>query len=277
MARPWLSVVVLTWNSSGDLLRCIRSIERCDGGGVELIVVDNGSNASHAERLARALGGTSVRLLRCDHNVGVAGGRNLGLSAARGRYLSILDDDCVVTKGALSAMTGHLDEHRSVGVVGPRIVGFDGALQLSARRVPGVRSMLFNRPPLNRVWPDHPEVRRYLMADAPHDRVLEVDYVLGACQVFRREVWERLGPLDEGIFYGPEDADWCLRVRDAGWQVHYVPQAVVFHHYRRLAAANPLGRHQLSQLTGLARFFYRNRRVLARVAPAQNPLGWLPW
>ncbi len=238
--------------------------------------MDNGSESVHAERLARALPGRA-RLVVSDRNRGVAGGRNLGLQAASGRYLAILDDDCIVEADPFGVLAEYLDGHPDVGLVGPRILGLGGQLQLSCRRIPGVRSMLFNRPPLSWVRPEHPEVRRYLMADASHESDMEVDYVLGACQVFRREVWESLGPLDEGIFYGPEDADWCLRIRDAGWRVHYVPEATVWHHYRRIAAANPFSRHQVAQIRGLARFFYRNRHRLARHAPEQNPLGWLPW
>lgn len=91
-------------------------------------------------------------------------------------------------------------------------------------------------------------MRRHLMADEPHDRPLKVLYMISACHLFRTDVARAVGPLDPELAYGWEDADWCIRMRDAGAEVVYFPAAMVVHSYRRITRRSPVSRAALRQL-----------------------------
>ncbi|HJS70949.1 MAG TPA: glycosyltransferase, partial [Gaiellaceae bacterium] len=215
-----------------------------------------------AEVVAEGFPKTEVVTLAA--NVGVAA-RNAGLRRARGRLRMFLDSDARLTAGALPELVAYLDAHPEVGLVGPKLVYEDGTLQLSARRFPPRLLPLMRRPPLGRLFEDSAPVRRHLMADDRHDRTREVEYVLGACQLFTAEAQAAAGEIDPRIFFGPDDVDWCLRIRRAGLQVVYHPAATVVHGYRRSSAARPASRIALRQLTAFARFQWTWRRERARL------------
>jgi GT2 family glycosyltransferase len=121
------------------------------------------------------------------------------------------------------------------------------------------------RPPLGRLFEDSAPVRRHLMADDRHDLTREVEYVLGACQLFTAEAQAAAGEIDPRIFFGPDDVDWCLRIRRSGLRVVYHPAATVVHGYRRSSAARPASRIALRQLAAFARFQWTWRRQRARL------------
>jgi GT2 family glycosyltransferase len=92
-----------------------------------------------------------------------------------------------------------------------------------------------------------------------------VEYVLGACQAFRAEAQKAAGEVDERIWYGPDDADWCFAIRSAGYDVLYVPEATVIHDYRRSSAARPASRLALRHLRAFAHFQWKWRRHRRRL------------
>ncbi len=225
---------------------------------VETILVDNGSTDDTLAWVARAH--PQITVVPLPDNIGVAA-RDHGLRRARGRYTMFLDSDAELTAGALPGMAQALDAHPAWGLIGPRLVYADGTLQLSARRFPPLLLPLLRRPPLKRFFDDGRTVRRHLMADEPHDRPRPVLYVLGACQLFRTSLARIAGPFDDRVFLGWDDADWCIRIRDAGGEVIYLPTETVVHAYRRLTAQRPVSRAAWRQLKAHA---YFQRRYLSR-------------
>jgi GT2 family glycosyltransferase len=173
-----------------------------------------------------------------------------------------LDSDAELTPGALPALVQALEEHADWGLAGPRLVNQEGQLELSCRRFPPLLLPLLRRPPLERVFGDSRVVRKHLMSDVDHERVRAVPYVLGACQIFRTSLARRAGRFDQRIFYGPDDIDWCIRIRDAGGEIVYFPDATVVHAYRRMTRRRPLSRAALRHLTAFVYFHwkYRDRR-----------------
>ena len=261
--QPDVTVIVVAHDVRDEVLACLASVEEHSAPvKAEVVLVDNDSRDGTAETVAEAFPKTEVVTLAA--NVGVAA-RNAGLRRARGRLRMFLDSDARLTAGALPELVGYLDGHPDVGLVGPRLVYEDGTLQLSARRFPPRFLPLMRRPPLGRLFEDSASVRRHLMADDRHDRTREVEYVLGACQLFTAEAQAAAGEIDPRILFGPDDVDWCLRVRRAGLQVVYHPAATVVHGYRRSSAARPASRSALRQLTAFARFQWTWRRERARL------------
>jgi GT2 family glycosyltransferase len=260
---PDVTVIVVAHDVRDEVLACLASVEEhAAPGKAEVVLVDNASHDGTAEAAAEAFPGVEIVPLAA--NVGVAA-RNAGLRRARGRLRMFLDSDARLTAGALPELVAFLDAHPEVGLVGPKLVYEDGTLQLSARRFPPLLLPLMRRPPLGRLFEDGASVRRHLMADDRHDVTREVEYVLGACQLFTAEAQAAAGEIDPRIFFGPDDVEWCLRVRRAGLQVVYHPAATVVHGYRRTSAAKPASRIALRQLAAFARFQWTWRHERGRL------------
>ncbi len=219
---------------------------------VEVIYVDNASTDDTLQWLAATW--PSVRVVALGRNrFGIA--REHGLRLVRGRLTMFLDSDAQLTHGALPRMVAALDENPGWGMVGPKLVYDDGDLQLSCRRYPPVALPFLRRPPLDRWFDDGRTVRHHLMADDDHAHARPVLYVISACQLFRTELARAAGPFDEhSLAWGWEDTDWCLRIRDAGGEIVYLPSATVIHTYRRLTAAQPVSTDALKQLRAHVRF-----------------------
>ena len=254
---PDVSVIVIAHDVCEEVLTCLASIEAHRGSlAVESIVVDNGSSDGTADAVEHRFPAATV--IRRPTNQGVVA-RNHGLRVASGRMRMFLDSDARLTEDALPRMVAHIDSDPSIGLVGPRLVYPDGRMQLSARRFPPLVLPLLRRPPLAGLFEDSPLVRRHLMADEPHDRARAVEYVLGACQLFSARAQREAGEIDERIFFGPDDADWCFGVRTAGLDVVYLPQATVVHDYRRATAKRPLSGAALTHLRAFLIFQWKWR------------------
>jgi len=261
--RPDVSIIVIAHDVRDDVLDCVASIERhAEPLRVETILVDNASTDGTADAVAEAF--PSVETIELPQNEGLTA-RNHGLRRARGRLRMFLDSDATLTPGALPELAGFLDAHPDIGLVGPRLVYPDGRLQLSARRYPPLTIPLRRRPPFNRLLEDTPAVRRHLMAEDTPTSPREVEYVLGACQLFRSEAQSAAGEIDSRMWFGPDDADWCFRIREAGFRIAYDPNATVVHDYRRSSAERPISRMAVRHLAGFAWFQWKWRKERRRL------------
>lgn len=250
--RPDVSVIVIARDVRDEVLTCFESIERHAGDVTyEAFLVDNASSDGTAEAVRERF--PEVEVVSLSTNEGLPA-RNHGLRRARGRYRMFIDSDAALTPGALPTMVEALESDPTVGLVGPRLIYPDGSLQLSTRRYPPLMLPFLRRPPLDRFFEDGPTIRRHLMAGEPHDRRRRAEYVLGACQLFRAEAQAAAGEIDERIWFGHDDADWCFSMRVAGWEILYVPDARVIHDYRRTSAQQPLSTFALRQLAAHLHF-----------------------
>ena len=228
MSFPDLSICTVNWNTRRDLEQALASVLNSDSGvRVQVVVLDNASEDGSAEMVRERF--PTAALLESDENVGFARGYNRAAREAEGRHLLMLNPDTIVRPGALERLVSFLDSHARVGAAGPRLLNPDGSLQFSCRHFPRPLAAVFRNTPLGRVAPGNRFTRDYLMTDWDHNEVREVDWVSGAAICIRREAWEEAGGFDEGYFMYAEDMDWCLRAREAGWGIYYVPEAVIVH------------------------------------------------
>lgn len=238
-----------------SILRCLESVETERLAEWETIVVVNsdedGTVAALAERFPY------VRLIVNRTNRGVGPARNQGLRLARGRIIVLLDADTIVFPGSLRGLAEALEKDAEAGVLGPKLVSRDGALQPSARRFPTIQSKLRRRalPGLSRLLPSDEVV----LADG---EPIDVDYVIGACQAIKREALDDVGLLDERIFYGPEDVDFCLRMWRKGWRVRWDGRWTVYHEEQRVTRRKPLSALSLRHVMALGYFFLKHRYFL---------------
>lgn len=264
--RPDVSIIVIAHEVRDEVLACLSSVEEYAGDvSYEVILVDNASSDGLAPAVAERF--PAVETIVLPTNEGLPA-RNHGLRRARGRHRMFIDSDALLRPGALRTMIGALDDDPSIGLVGPRLIYPDGSLQLSTRRFPPLLLPLLRRPPLGRFFEDGPTIRHHLMAGEAHDRTRRVEYVLGACQVFRAEAQAAAGEIDERIWFGHDDADWCFSMREAGWEILYLPDAEVVHDYRRTSAQQPLSSFALRQLAAHVHFQQKwvraRRRLIAQ-------------
>lgn len=251
-----LSIVIISWNSLPMLRACMAALgESLARPETELIWVDNGSTDHAADWMERWIAdhGTDAKIIRLDRNRGVAYARNRGVEAATGDYVLFLDDDTEPTVRALEAMTDYVRSRPKVGICGVALRDREGNLQRSFKDYPGLGAKLRN------VFRSLLGMKEKVTAPA---KPTEICYVIGACQLVRREVFDRIGLLDESIFYGPEDADFCIRAREAGYVTVYLPSVSIMHHWRRATSRrllSPLGRKHIA---ALFHFYRKHRRWL---------------
>ena len=261
--------MIVAHSERAELERCLGSIRDHAALPVQIVLVDNASTddtlpwvrANHPE----------VEVVELAENIGVAA-RQHGLERGEAPLTMFLDSDAALTPGALPAMVEAIGRNPGWGLIGPRLVGDDGALQLSTRRFPPRILPLLRRPPLSRWFEDSHLVQHHLMADADHGHTRPVLYVLGACQLFRTQLARAAGSFADWIFLGLDDADWCFRIRDAGGEIVYFPEATVIHTYRRRTAASPVSRASLRMLRAFADFQWRWRKRRPELIALQERL-----
>ncbi|MEB3220697.1 MAG: glycosyltransferase family 2 protein [Candidatus Sericytochromatia bacterium] len=239
MSQPTLAIVIVSWNTREDVLACLASLRQAGLAVPHAIwVVDNASTDGSAEAIAASH--PEARLISAPTNLGFARGNNVALAQVEADHVLLLNPDTLVAPGQLERLVAHLEAHPRVGAVGPRLVFGDGSYQLSA--MPFVA-------PWDLYW-EHARFPAALQPAAqrqprrlyafPEAGAREVDMVIGAALMVRREVLSRVGPLDEGYFMYGEEMDWCWRIRQAGWRVEWLADATVTHLGGRAAAHVPL-------------------------------------
>lgn len=233
-----LSILIVNWNTRDLLADCLRSIADCrfkiqDSQSSivnlqsEIIVVDNASTDGSAAMVRERF--PWVKLIENAENVGFARANNQGIEQAMGRCVLLLNPDTVAHPGALEALVAFMDAHSAAGACGARLLNADGSLQHACHPMltPGREfwRLIF----LDRLWP---------RAAYPIDRwdtvtPRRVEVIKGACLLLRREALDEVGLLDESYFMYTEEVDLCYRLTQAGWELWYVPAAVVTHYGER--------------------------------------------
>lgn len=231
--RPRLSLVLLNYNSGPLLRACLDSIFAGElPADTEILIPDNASS-DDSLALATEKWGDRIRVLPTGANLGFAGGNNVGIRASRGEYLCLLNPDTVVRPGALACLLRFMDEHPRAAFAGPKVLNLDGTLQASAKSAIATPADFFCRMLLlGRLFPRSQRLAHYRLAYPDAEATQQVEASAGCCIFARRAALEEIGLLDEGYFMYWEEVDWFLRARAAGWEVWYVPTAVIEHHER---------------------------------------------
>jgi GT2 family glycosyltransferase len=225
---PTVTAIIVNYNAGDFLQASVGSILRSHQS-VEVIVVDN---ASHDQSLESVLPDSSVTIVRNSKNLGFAAACNIGTRIARGRTLLFCNPDSSFEPATLDRLLEALESDVRIGMVGALVCNADGSEQAGGRRaIPTPwRSFVraFGLARLSARWPKL-FFDFHLHKQPLPDRPIEVEAISGACMLVKREAVNRVGEWDEGYFLHCEDLDWCMRFRQAGWKILFVPQAVVFH------------------------------------------------
>lgn len=223
-----VSAIIVNYNAGSLLRGCVDSLLACPLA-VEVIVVDN---ASHDGSLDGLPDSPRIRVIRSPINVGFAAACNIGMGVSSTPFLLFLNPDCFFQPGAVSILLACLQSADRVGMVGGLLVNEDGSEQGGARRaVPTPWRSFVRAFGLHRFadrWPKlfyDFHLHKLPLPDEP----IEVEAISGACMLVNREAVEDVGLWDERYFLHCEDLDWCMRFRQKGWKILFVPDARIYH------------------------------------------------
>lgn len=239
-----LSIIIVNYKSKEKLNRCLNSIITADLGNLnyEIILVDNNSGDDLSDLLSLLGEKINLKLINSPKNLGMGGGNNLGIRAASGEYILILNPDTTVKDNAIIVLCNYLKNNKNVALVGPKLLYPDGSLQSSCSRFP-----VFFIPVLRRTFLGNYFKKTrdsFTMDDFDHNSIKEVDWLMGSCLLFRKEI-----ALGDGKFFKPlfderyfmyfEDIDLCRQIWANGFKVIYNPDAIFIHDHMRQSARHP--------------------------------------
>ena len=248
MGDPRVCVIILNWNGLNDTLECLESLRAISYCNYKVIVVDNGSEGNEAGVLSRRYG-DYVSVIRNDENRGFAEGNNIAIRYALKHfdpaYFLLLNNDTIVDPEFLGIMVDEAQSDPSVGIMGSKVYfcADRNRLQFAGGKI--------------HRWTGGTEMTGCGKIDhGQFDNTRESDWVLGCSLLAKRAVTERIGLLYEGYFSYFEEADWCVRCREAGLRVVWTPRARIWHKGAR--SVNKVSGFQIRYMTR-NRFFFVKR------------------
>jgi len=254
-----ISFVILSWNSEIFLDKCFKSIIKKSEEeqlNIEIFLIDNGSTDESRIIVDRFESEYPdiMRKIYLEENTGTTVSRNLGSRKAAGKYICILDSDTELLDGSFKELFAVFDKNHKVGMIVSKLILRDGSTQESVKKFPSFINKLGK---LSTIFFGRKSTSGYYQ-NFPFDKPTEVDTAISAFWLYRRELHESVGLLDEKIFYSPEDLDYCVRVRKAGHSILYYPEFQVFHDTQQISHKSPFSRIAFSHFMGLIYYFRKH-------------------
>jgi len=233
-----LSIIIVNYKSKEKLRACLESIKHDDFSDLEyeIILVENNSGDDLSDVLAFD---SDIKLILSKRNLGMGRGNNLGIKEASGNYVLVLNPDTILKRPTIKILLNYIKEHQEVGLVGPKLFYPDGNLQLSCAKFPSFFVPVLRRTFLGDYFK---EIRdKFTMSEFNHNSIKEVDWLMGSCLMFKREIelgeGKTFRPLfDERYFMYFEDIDLAREFKKNGFKRVYNPEAVVIHDHSRESA-----------------------------------------
>jgi GT2 family glycosyltransferase len=234
-----ISVVIVGWNAEHYLELCLESLAKAPPRrSMEVFVVDNASTDGSVEMIEAKF--PWVKLIKSSENLGFSRGNNVAIRQCQGRYVALVNPDVIVFPGCLDALADFLDQNPNAGNVGPRVLNPDMSMQSTCRRFPTLWNNFCSATGLSARFKNSRFFAGEHMFYFPHDRTLAVDVLVGCFSMIRREAFDAVGLLDEGLFMYGDDVDWCRRARNAGWQMVFHPGGQAIHDRGKTTAPYPV-------------------------------------
>jgi len=255
MNIPTVRIVCVVYHPGPELDDFARSLKAA-GEGIELVIVDNGTDQSRSRAVADEHG---ARLVVPGTNLGYGAAANVGAADAQTPWLLISNSDLVWQPGSIDALVAAAGATPRVGSAGPGLLNPDGSVYPSARELPSLTQGV-GHAVLVRFWPGNPWTRAYQARQETAGGERAAGWLSGACLLVRREAFEQVGGFDESYFMFFEDVDLGERLGHAGWTNLYVPAARVTHiggTSWRSRPAPMIRAHHASAYRYLARRYWR--------------------
>ena len=232
-----IGIVIVSYNTKDLLHRCLESVFASVDVTFTVCVVDNGSTDGSVRMVRDEF--PEVHLLANNDNVGYPAANNQGLrcvgfsddrSESAPDYALLLNPDTEMQPDVLKKVVLYANNDREIGILGPKLVRMDGSLDKACRRsFPTPEVSFYRLIGLSRLFPKNQRFGKYNLTYLDENEIAEVDSVVGAFMLVRREAIEAIGFLDESFFMYGEDLDWAYRIKAAGYRVIYYPEVTVLH------------------------------------------------
>ncbi len=224
-----LSIIIVNYNVKAFLQNCLLSIFKAvEKISSEIIVIDNASDDGSVEIIKKNF--PQVKLIESKTNLGFSKANNIGLKIARGKYICLINPDTIVEEDTFLEMIRFMESHPDVGLAGCKILNPDGTFQLACRRSFPTPWVAFTKVfGLSKLFPGSKIFARYNLTYLDENQSYEVDAVSGSFMFLRKDVYEKIGGLDETFFMYGEDLDYCYRVKQAGYKVFYFHSTKIIH------------------------------------------------
>jgi len=247
-----ISFIIVNWNTRDILMDCLNSIYKTVTDiDLEVYVVDNNSTDGSQEATKRNF--PDVKLIENETNTGFAHANNQALSIMKGRFAVLLNSDAVLKENAIRRLLTFMTNTPRAGIAGVQLLNDDSSRQNSIDNFPSLETEIFNKSILRLFFPG-----KYPSKNRSHQKPIEVDSVIGACMIVRKEAMADVGVFDEDYFIFLEETDWCFRMYKRGWKVYHVPDAEVFHLSGHSKKKIPW-ESQIEYYKSLYKFFKKNR------------------
>ncbi|MDQ0244806.1 GT2 family glycosyltransferase [Bacillus fengqiuensis] len=225
-----LSVIIVNYNTKKLTMDAIQSVLNSKTKyKYEIIVVDNNSSDGSVGEISSRF--PQVKIIVNNDNAGFAKANNQGINQSDGRYILLLNSDTIIQKDTIEKMMVFMEEHPDVGAGGCKVVLPDGSLDKACHRgFPTPSASFYYLTGLSKKFPDNPRFSQYHLSHLNLDEIHEVDCLVGAFMLVRREAIDHIGLLDETFFMYGEDIDWCYRIKKSGWKIYYYPYTSIIHY-----------------------------------------------
>lgn len=256
-----LSIIILSWNSSEHIEKCLSSVIGCIDRdfSYEIFVIDNGSHDTSHQVINnfKKQYPDNVKPILLNVNTGTTYSRNLALKQAGGDYIIVMDSDVQMPRYTIQKLIAVMQKEKGADFVVPKLVYGNGKFQQSTDKFPTIFTKLNRFFFLKRMEQKADAIKESL-------EIQKVDYAISAMWLFKKEVLENVGLLDENIFYAPEDVDYCLRVWKAGYQILYVPAVYATHHAQEISRGFRFNKATFEHVKGLLYFFKKHKYCFCR-------------
>lgn len=220
-----LSIVIVTWNSKGEIGPCIDSIIKDDLEGVEIIVVDNASKDKTRD-IIKPL--KIIKPVLNGTNLGYTKACNQGIEKSNGEYVLLLNPDTLIYDDALKVLTEYAVKNELTAAA-PQLLNEDMTIQHSCRTLPGYWDMFCEMSLLSAIFPKSRLFSRWKMRYFDHDSVREVEQPMAAALLIKKSVLDEVGMMDERYKMFFNDVDLCKKLKDAGYKIVFYPGAKIIH------------------------------------------------
>ncbi len=232
MINKELSIIITAYRKVELLELCINSIRKNIDNKInyEIIVADSDTNESTMDLMKEKF--SDVTFIPNKKNVGFGRVANQGIARAKGEYLFIINHDIIIKDEAIQKLLIFLKDNKDVGLVAPRLINFDGKVQLSAFKFYRPLTILFRRTFLKNTSFGKKYLNKFLLKDKIFkNKVIDVDWVMGSAMMVSRESIDKVGVFDNKFFMYFEDVDWCRRFWENGYRVVYNPTVTIAHYH----------------------------------------------
>jgi GT2 family glycosyltransferase len=226
-----ISIIIVNYKTPQLCLDCIESIKKYSSSfQYEIILIENGSGDDSFEILSKKLS-SDVILLKSEKNLGFGRANNLAALSAKGDYLFFLNSDTLLLDNSIFYLRDFLKTHHQVACVGAILLNTQKNNVLSYHSFPSMKvSIKVALSKLKRrLMPMSATIGNYYSKDKELKNPIEVDYVMGADLMIRKDAWEESGGFDKHIFMYFEEADLQKRIKSKGWKCMIEPQAHIIH------------------------------------------------